>query len=99
MEQHQATKWKKDYAAAFKSRIGLMMFIMYALVYIGFVLINIFSPEVMGSFIGRYTLAVIYGFVLIVFALMLAAVYNSICGIAEEELNPEENENLQEKGN
>lgn len=93
MEQHSSIDWGKDHASAFKTRIGLMMFVMYGIVYVGFVLINMFSPEVMASFIGRYTLAVIYGFGLIIFALMLAFVYNSICGVAEDELNPKEEDN------
>jgi uncharacterized membrane protein (DUF485 family) len=90
MDQHKATDWGSDRASAFKTRIGLMMFILYGLVYIGFVLLNTFDSRIMASVIGRYNLAVVYGFGLIIFALMLAAVYNGICGVAEEELNSTE---------
>lgn len=99
MEQHQSTSWGKDYASAFKTRIGLMMFVLYGIVYVGFVLINTFSPEVMASSIGRYNLAEIYGFGLIIFALLLAFVYNGICGVAEEELNPKQEETPQDGDN
>jgi hypothetical protein len=44
----------------------------------------------MASDIGGSNLAIIYGFGLIVFALMLAFVYNAICTAAEEELNDPE---------
>ncbi len=45
------------------------------------------NPGLMGSDIGRLNLAIVYGFGLIIFALMLAFVYNAICTAAEEELN------------
>lgn len=63
------------------------MFILYAIIYTGFVLINAFNPGLMGSDIGGLNLAIVYGFGLIIFALMLAFVYNAICTAAEEELN------------
>jgi hypothetical protein len=50
----------------------------------------------MGSDIGGSNLAIIYGFGLIIFALMLAFVYNAICTAAEEELNDPEEDKLEE---
>jgi uncharacterized membrane protein (DUF485 family) len=67
--------------------MGIWMFILYAVIYGGFVLINTFKPGLMGSDIGGSNLAIVYGFGLIVFALMLAFVYNAICSAAEEEFN------------
>lgn len=87
MDHGPSSDWGEDRASSFKTRIGIWMFLMYALVYIGFVLINTFSPKLMISDIGGLNLAIIYGFGLIVFALMLAFVYNAICSAAEEELN------------
>jgi uncharacterized membrane protein (DUF485 family) len=81
------TDWSGDKASSFKTRVGIWMFLLYAILYAGFVLINTFSPQLMGSVIGGLNLAVVYGFGLIVFALMLAFVYNAICGAAEEEFN------------
>lgn len=83
-----ATDWSKDRASGFKARTGIWMFILYTVVYIGFVVINTFYPNLMASDIGSLNLAVVYGFGLILFALMLAFVYNAICSAAEEEMNP-----------
>ncbi|MBK7959908.1 MAG: DUF485 domain-containing protein [Bdellovibrionales bacterium] len=63
------------------------MFVLYSTFYVEFIAINVVSPKIMGSNIGGLNLAVIYGMGLIVFALMLALVYNAICTAAEEELN------------
>lgn len=82
-----ATDWGKDRASHFKTRIGLWMFVLYSIFYCAFIAINVISPKVMGSAIGGLNLAVIYGMGLIVFALMLAFVYNAICTTAEEEFN------------
>jgi uncharacterized membrane protein (DUF485 family) len=79
-----SSDWGEDHASSFKTRVGIWMFILYAVIYAGFVLINTVSPEVMASDIGSLNLAVIYGFGLLLFALMLAVVYNAICTAAEE---------------
>jgi uncharacterized membrane protein (DUF485 family) len=96
MKHEPATDWSKDKASAFKTRIGVWMFILYAIIYAGFVLVNTFNPKIMGSDIGGSNLAIIYGFGLIIFALMLAFVYNAICTAAEEELNDPEEDELEE---
>jgi uncharacterized membrane protein (DUF485 family) len=82
-----ATDWGKDRSSAFKTRIGIWMFVLYSTFYVGFIAVSVVSPKIMGSEIGGLNLAVIYGMGLIVFALMLALVYNAICTAAEEELN------------
>ncbi len=77
----------KDPAAAFKTALGVRMFIGYAVIYAGFIGINVISPLSMESevFMGL-NLAVTYGFGLIVFALILAVIYNQICNNKEAEL-------------
>jgi uncharacterized membrane protein (DUF485 family) len=90
MDHGPATDWGKDRASAFKTRVGVWMFLLYACVYAGFVLVNTFEPSLMASAIGGLNLAIIYGFGLIIFALMLAVIYNAICSAAEEEMNLEE---------
>ncbi len=87
MSHGPSSDWGQDKAAAFKTRVGIWMFVLYAIIYAGFVLINTFSPHLMGSDIGGLNLAIVYGFGLIIFALMLAFVYNAICTAAEEEMN------------
>lgn len=77
----------KDHASGYKKRLGVVMFLIYSLVYAGFVLINVLSPLTMDKivFLGL-NLAVVYGFGLIVFALVLAIIYNIACTRREAEL-------------
>lgn len=90
MEHGPASDWSKDKASKFKTRIGIWMFMLYTIIYLGFILICTLNPALMASDIGGSNLAIIYGFGLIIFALMLAFVYNAICSAAEEELNDPE---------
>ena len=87
MLHEPAAQSDRDPSATYKSRIGAWMFLLYALVYAGFVAINVVDPQAMGApaFLGL-NLAVAYGFGLIVFALILALIYNRLCGAKEHEL-------------
>ena len=82
-----------DHAQEYKSKLGVRMFLVYASVYVGFVALNIISPLSMEKtvFLGL-NLAVVYGFGLIVFALILALIYNYACGLKEKELNSDTGE-------
>jgi uncharacterized membrane protein (DUF485 family) len=63
------------------------MFLLYALVYASFVIINLVRPGAMEIVLfGGLNLAVAYGFGLIVFALLLALIYNRACGRREKRL-------------
>ena len=82
-----------DLASSYKSRLGVRMFLVYAVVYAGFVLINVLWPKVMGIIIIRgLNLAVVYGFGLIVFAMVLALIYNWMCSRKEKELDAQQGE-------
>jgi uncharacterized membrane protein (DUF485 family) len=77
-----------DHAQGFKSKLGVRMFFVYAAVYAGFVAINILSPLTMEKTVMLgLNLATVYGFGLIVFALVLALVYNTACSKREKEVN------------
>ncbi len=82
-----AVKLGKDNAAAYKTKLGITMFIVYTLVYFGFVVINATKPSLMQEVILGQTLAVVYGFGLLFFALILAVIYNQLCNNAEARLN------------
>jgi uncharacterized membrane protein (DUF485 family) len=70
----------KDLAAAQKSRLGIWMFLLYLLIYAGFVAINLIDPGLMEkTVLFGLNLATVYGFGLIIFALLEALVYNGIC--------------------
>lgn len=88
-----AAKVGKDPASGYKMRIGAWLFLVYLIIYIGFVAINVLSPLMMDkTIIFGLNLAVTYGFGLIVIALILALIYNHMCIIKENELNKLENE-------
>ena len=82
-----AVKLGKDNAASYKTKLGITMFIVYTLTYFGFVVINAVSPATMEKVFFGQTLAVLYGFFLIIFAFVLAIIYNHFCTAAEARLN------------
>ncbi|MCP5107567.1 MAG: DUF485 domain-containing protein [bacterium] len=94
----EAVKLEKDESAALKSKIGVILFGVYALIYAGFVAINTLTPKTMGIriFLGL-NLAVVYGFGLIILAIIMGLLYNHYCTKLEDKMNkPAE---AAEKGN
>jgi uncharacterized membrane protein (DUF485 family) len=81
----------KDHAAGYKASLGVVMFIIYSLIYTGFVLLNVISPVSMEIevFLGM-NLACVYGFGLIIIALIQALIYDGMCRKQEETLNKNE---------
>lgn len=76
-----------DPAMAYKTRLGVWMFAVYALIYAVFVAINLIDPAMMeASVLWGLNLAVIYGLGLIAAALVMAVVYNGMCLAAEQRL-------------
>ncbi len=82
-----AVKLGKDDASRYKTRLGVKMFTIYTVVYASFVIVNTTNPKVMESIIFGQTAAVIWGFGLIVLALVMALFYNRLCTKAEEQMN------------
>ena len=82
-----AVKLGKDDASAYKTKLGVKMFIAYTLVYVVFVAINATSPKTMQSIVLGQTAAVIWGFGLIGLALVMAVIYNHFCTRAEARMN------------
>ena len=86
-----ATQSGVDNAAPYKTRIGIWMFVIYALVYIGFITINVIDPVLMETIVfAGLNLAIVYGFGLIVLAMILALIFNVMCSKKETELNADE---------
>ena len=78
----------KDPASPYKTKLGAWMFLGYALVYAIFVAINVSRPTWMKAIVcWGLNLAVVYGFFLIAFALVLAMIYNHLCSAKEAELS------------
>lgn len=77
-----------DFAATYKSRLGVKLFIFYTLIYSGFVIIGLTKPELMGlELIGGQNIAIIYGFGLIVLAIIMGFIYNYFCTKMENKMN------------
>lgn len=86
-----AVKLGKDNAQEYKTALGIKMFFVYTIVYIIFVAINVMNPTAMESIVfAGLNLAVVYGFGLIIFALVLAMIYNHFCTKAEDRMNKED---------
>jgi hypothetical protein len=77
----------KDPAAAYKSRLGVWMFICYSLFYASFVALNLARPTSMEiTVFAGLNLATVFGFALIVVALLQALVYDALCRAQEARL-------------
>jgi uncharacterized membrane protein (DUF485 family) len=85
MAHGPATEWKKEKSEGFKSRLGLIMFAIYVPIYLGFVFFCVFDPKGVGASVGSLNIAIVYGFALIVLAIIQALVYNYICSKKEKQ--------------
>jgi len=84
----EAVKLGKDEAVAFKTKLGLILFAIYSAIYAGFVIINTLSPKTMGTrIVLGLNLAAVYGFGLIILAIIMGVIYNHVCTKMENKLN------------
>ena len=93
-----AAKLEKDYASQFKQSLGIKLFIVYALIYAGFVAITTIQPEVLEKdiFLGL-NLAVVYGMGLIILAIVMGLIYHFICSKKEDEMTAAANAEQSDK--
>jgi uncharacterized membrane protein (DUF485 family) len=83
-----ATEWGEDKASEYKARLGIYLFIFYCIVYAVYVAINVINPQTMGIIVfSGLNLAVVYGFGLIVLAMVMGIIYNAMCTAAEDKMN------------
>ncbi|MCS7465820.1 DUF485 domain-containing protein [Stieleria sp. ICT_E10.1] len=62
------------------ARLGLWLFAVYLVLYLGFVLLSAFAADVMERpVLAGLNLAIVYGFGLIVGALLMALLYGMLC--------------------
>lgn len=87
MEHGNTVEWKEEKSTKVKTKIGIYMFFLYTIVYAGFIVINLVKPQLMKVLIGSQNLAFVYGIGLIIFALLLAVIYNYWCTKAEKKLD------------
>ena len=68
------------------TRLGLVLFVFYLLLYGGFVLLNTFSPDTMEATpIAGVNVAILYGFGLIISAFVLSLVYGLFSKSPEDD--------------
>ena len=66
--------------SARNARYGLLLFAVYVVLYAGFMGLSAFEPQLMSKTpFGGVNLAILYGFGLIVAALVLAVIYMVLC--------------------
>ncbi len=88
MHHGPAVELGEDKASAYKEKLGVILFFVYLVIYAGFVLIGLFYPEMMGGHVlGKQNLAVVYGFGLILLAIIMGFIYNFLCTRMENKLN------------
>ena len=86
-----AAKKEDDKAALRKSKLGLKLFLVYGLIYAGFVGVGVFRPELMGvRVVWGLNLAIFYGFGLIILAIVMGFLYHLACSRLEDNLNIKE---------
>ncbi len=90
MAHGPSTEWKTEKSAKYKTRLGLIMFAIYTVIYFIFIFICVLSPKSMGIDVGSLNLAIVYGFGLIVLAIILALIYNNM--ISKREKSDENSE-------
>ena len=67
---------ERDYNA----RLGMFLFAIYTAIYLGFVLINALNAKLMEKTVfAGLNLAIVYGFGLIIVALIFSMVYGAMC--------------------
>jgi hypothetical protein len=87
MLHEPASTGGKDPAAEYKTRLGGWMFVCYSLLYASFVFVNLASPLSMEMVVfAGLNLATVFGFALIVVALLQALVYDALCRAQEAKL-------------
>lgn len=90
MDHGPAVQHEEDHASGYKTKIGLILFAVYGIIYAGFIAINTLAPRLMEKkVIFGLNLAVTYGFGLIVLAIVMGLVYNWLSTKKENQLKAE----------
>ena len=88
MSQGSPPEREKEKSEDFKQKLGLIMFAAYTIFYLIFVSLCVISPKLVATEIGGLNIAIVYGFALIVIAVIQALVYNMLCARKEKSDTP-----------
>jgi len=81
----------RDLSIPPKTKLGVILFIVYLLIYAGFVVIGTLFTDTLGiQIFAGLNLAVVYGMGLIVLAAVVGLFYNYFCTKYEKHMNREE---------
>jgi uncharacterized membrane protein (DUF485 family) len=89
MDHGPSTEWKVEKSGGYKSKLGLIMFAIFTPVYLVFVLMSVISPSFMATDVGELNISIVYGFFIIILAIVLAVFYNILCSNMEKHDDPE----------
>lgn len=90
-----AAELSEDKASKRKAALGVKLFFVYMLTYVGFVFIAISNPDLMGEkVLLGLNLAIVYGVGLIILAVLMGFIYHFACNALEDKLNIETEEQL-----
>ncbi|MFC1995805.1 DUF485 domain-containing protein [Chloroflexota bacterium] len=89
MEHGPEMEWPTEKSQGFKTKLGLIMFAIYTPIYFSFILIAVVNPKIMAKDIGSLNVAIVYGFGIIILAIVQALVYNYICQKRETMEDPD----------
>jgi len=91
MLHEPAAKAEKDNASDWKAKLGIKLFLLYSVFYVGFVGLAIYAPAAMKTpVLAGTNLAITFGMGLILFAIILGLIYNHVCTKKEDEMNRDE---------
>lgn len=91
MLHEPAVELGKDNSIEKKTKLGIILFWVYCLVYAGFVVIGTISPKTLGlQLFGGLNMAIVYGMGLIILAAVMGLIYNFFCTRYEKQLNKED---------
>lgn len=86
METNSASCFDNKAFERRKTKLGVFLTLVYALIYSGFIGINVFYPDTMGLRMMRgMNLASVYGIALILLAAVMAFIYNFFCKSTKNE--------------
>ena len=64
------------------------MFSAFTPIYLAFIFLAVISPTTMGKDVGSLNVAIVYGFGIIILAIVQAIIYNIICSAKEKHDDP-----------
>ncbi|MBN1571330.1 MAG: DUF485 domain-containing protein [Acidobacteria bacterium] len=91
MHHGPAVELGRDLSIPKKTKLGVILFLIYLLIYAGFVVIGtLFTDALGGRIFANLNLAVVYGMGLIILAAVMGLFYNYFCTKYEKQVNLEE---------